>query len=113
MQCLDGALLPNHGDERLQIGRAPEGDSAEIRSAARLLGSELMRCGNGLAHHPSFLQLSREARSAIALRKRNDQDASIELGPYPLTNHRARQLQQAREMTIAPLQAVVIALLTL
>src|SRR5262245_3897855 len=103
MQRLDGALLPDHGEERLQIGCGPEGKGAEIRSAARLLGSEILRCGNGLTHRPSFLQLPRDTRLPMALGKRNDQDASIELGPDSLTNHRARQPKLARELTIAPL----------
>jgi hypothetical protein len=54
-----------------------------------------------------------EAQSPLALGKCDDQDASIELGPDPLTSHRTRQPKLARKTTIAPLQAVVITLLML
>jgi hypothetical protein len=47
------------------------------------------------------------------LGKRDDQDASIELGPDPFTIHGARQPKLALKTTMVPLQTIVIALLTL
>src|SRR5438128_274290 len=69
--------------------------------------------GDGRAHRTPFLQCPSEARSSRALGKRDDQDASIELGPNPLTSHRTGQPKLTRKTTIAPLQAIVIALLML
>src|SRR5499426_1702930 len=113
MQRLYGSLLPDHSSKRFQVGRTPKSNGTEIRSAACLLGCDLMRYGDGRAHRPPFLQCPGEARSPPTLGKRDDQDASIKLGPDPLTSHRTRQPKLARKTTIAPLQAIVIALLPL
>ena len=58
-----------------------------------------MRDGDGRAHRTPFLQCPGEARLSLALGKRDDQDASIELGPDPLTSHHTRQPKLARKTT--------------
>jgi hypothetical protein len=62
---------------------------------------------------PPFLQCPGEVRSPLALGKRDNQNTSIEIGPDPPTIHYARQPKLACKTTIVPLQAVIVALLTL